>query len=118
MNIEIQRPELEVLIHQRMQNGGFRSVEDVLMHALTIASVLESGDEPTGAGPVTAMQTCPLKEINLEPERYPLPVRDVILCGRGYSTRTSSPSCGAPDPNQRLWLLFRVLLSSSFTSVR
>ena len=34
MKVEIQRPELEALIMQRMKNGGFQSVEDVLMQAL------------------------------------------------------------------------------------
>ncbi len=79
MNIEINQPELEHLILQRMKNGGFHSVEDVLMHDLTIAAAAESFDEPTGAGLVAAMQACPLKDIDIEPERYPMPVRDVTF---------------------------------------
>ncbi len=34
MAIEIHEPELEALILQRMERGGFRSVEDVLKAAL------------------------------------------------------------------------------------
>jgi hypothetical protein len=61
-----------------MKNGAFRSVEDVLMHDLTVAAA-ESSDEPTGADLVAAMQACPLKEIDLEPARYPMLVRDVTF---------------------------------------
>ncbi len=47
MNIEIHKPELEALILQQMQNGAFRSIEDVLLHALTLASVsAPSNDHP------------------------------------------------------------------------
>jgi hypothetical protein len=34
MTIEIQRPELEALIRERMESGAFQNVEDVLMQAL------------------------------------------------------------------------------------
>lgn len=34
MMIEIQQPELEALIHERMMSGAFRSVEEVLIQAL------------------------------------------------------------------------------------
>jgi hypothetical protein len=34
MMIEIQKPELEALIHERMQSGQFADIEDVLMQAL------------------------------------------------------------------------------------
>jgi hypothetical protein len=37
MTIEIQKPELEALIRQRMQNGTFQSVEDILIDALKSA---------------------------------------------------------------------------------
>jgi hypothetical protein len=60
-----------------MKSGGFGSVEDVLMHDLIVAAAAESNDEPTGAALVAAMQACPVKDINIEPERYPMPVRDV-----------------------------------------
>jgi hypothetical protein len=77
MNIEIHQPELENLIRQRMNSGVFQSVEDVLLHDLTIAAAAEANDKQTGADLVAAMQACPIKDINLEPERYPMSVRDV-----------------------------------------
>ena len=47
MNIEIQKPELEALILERMKSGGFQSVEDVLMQALKSAPpATESSDQP------------------------------------------------------------------------
>lgn len=33
MTIEIHRPELEALIRERMNSGGFHDVEDVIMQA-------------------------------------------------------------------------------------
>jgi len=33
MTIEIHRPELEALIRERMNSGGFYDVEDVIMQA-------------------------------------------------------------------------------------
>lgn len=34
-------------------------------------------DELTVAALVEAMQACPMKDVDLEPARYPMPVRDV-----------------------------------------
>ena len=34
MNIEITRPEIESLIHQRLQSGAFRDAQDVILRAL------------------------------------------------------------------------------------
>ena len=79
MNIEIHQPVLENLIQQRMRSGAFQSIEDALIHALTVAAAAELNDESTGAGLVSAMQACPLKDVDLEPERYPMPVRDVTF---------------------------------------
>jgi hypothetical protein len=45
MTIEIHQPELENLIQQRMKSGAFRSIEDVLMYALTVATAADSGDK-------------------------------------------------------------------------
>jgi hypothetical protein len=77
MTIEIHQPELENLIHQRMKSGAYQSVEDFLLHALNAPTVTQTGDELTGAALVAAMQACPVKDIDLEPARYPMPVRDV-----------------------------------------
>jgi hypothetical protein len=34
MNIEITRPEIESLINQRLQSGGFTDAQDVILRAL------------------------------------------------------------------------------------
>jgi hypothetical protein len=87
MTIEIQRPELEALILERMQLGAFPTVEDALLQALKSAP-LPSGQGaaasngtpgPTGADLVAAMQASPYKEIVLEPSRDRMPVRDVAF---------------------------------------
>ena len=83
MTIEIHRPELEALIMQRMKSGGFQSVEDALMHALETAPVHETRpaavQKRTGADLIAAIQRSPYRELEIEPERYRLPVRDVTL---------------------------------------
>ena len=84
MTIEIQRPELEALIRERMKSGAFQNVEDVLMQALKAAPVPAEKDagasdekaSATGAELVEAMQASPFKEIGLEPGRD-LPLRPV-----------------------------------------
>ncbi len=84
MTIEIQRPELEALINERMKTGAFKNVEDVLMQALTTSPVPDEKDagrsdeksSAMGAELVAAMQASPFKEIVLEPGRERMPVRD------------------------------------------
>jgi hypothetical protein len=87
MTIEIQKPELEALILERMRLGAFPTVEDALLQALK-SSPLPSGQGaavsngtpgPTGADLVAAMQASPYKDIALEPTRDRLPVRDVAF---------------------------------------
>jgi hypothetical protein len=86
MTIEIHRPELEVLIRERMKIGG-GDIEDVLMQALkSLPPAAEkdggfSDEKPaaTGADLVAAMQASPYKEIELEPTRGGMPVRDVVF---------------------------------------
>jgi antitoxin ParD1/3/4 len=53
MNIEINRPEIEALIQQRLRSGAFQSVEDVLLDALNSqgereAWLQENADEIRG----------------------------------------------------------------------
>ena len=75
MTIEISSPEVEALILQRMKNGAFSSPEDVILEALR-----SSKPEPrTGAALIAAMQASPHKDIEIEPSRGPMPVRDVSL---------------------------------------
>ena len=42
MTIEINRPEIEALIQQRLHSGGFESVEDVLFDALEMQGEREA----------------------------------------------------------------------------
>ncbi len=42
MTIQINRPEIEALIQQRLHSGGFESVEDVLFDALEIQGEREA----------------------------------------------------------------------------
>ncbi len=84
MTIEIHRPELEALILQRMKSGGFDNVEDVLMQALKASPTVQEPpgkprDKRTGADLIAALQASPDRELEIEPARYPLPVRDVVL---------------------------------------
>jgi hypothetical protein len=85
MTIEIHKPELEALIREWMDTGAFPTVEDALMQALK-SSPRPSGQEAnasnrtpalTGTDLVAAMQASPYKELDLEPTRNRLPVRDV-----------------------------------------
>ncbi|MGA2038367.1 MAG: hypothetical protein ABSH42_03745 [Bryobacteraceae bacterium] len=43
MNIEITRPEIESLIHQRLQSGAFTDAQDVILQARYDAAYLELG---------------------------------------------------------------------------
>jgi hypothetical protein len=87
MTIEIQKPELEALILERMQKGQFASVEDALMQALQssplppapVAAPAHRECYSTGADLVAAMQMSPYKEIVLQPTRVLMPVRDVAF---------------------------------------
>lgn len=83
MTIEIHSPKLEALIMQRMKTGGFRNVEDTLMQALETAPIPETkpltAKKRTGADLIAAIQRSPFRELEIEPERYRMPVRDVIL---------------------------------------
>jgi Arc/MetJ-type ribon-helix-helix transcriptional regulator len=75
MTIEISEPEVEALILQRMESGAFSSPEDVILHALRASKP----EARTGAALIAAMQASPHKEIEIEPSRGPMPVRDVCL---------------------------------------
>jgi hypothetical protein len=80
----IHRPELEALILERMKIGGFQNVEDVLMQALETSPVTDvkpaaAANDRTGADLIAAMQSSPYRDIEIEPARYPMPVRDVAF---------------------------------------
>jgi len=75
MTIEITKPEVEALIQQRIQSGAFAGAEDVILHALRFSNP----GHPTGADLVAATQASPYREIDIEPTRDRLPVRDVTF---------------------------------------
>ncbi len=84
MAIEIHRPELEALILERMKLGGFQNVEDALMQALETSPVTDAKPATaakgrTGADLIAAIQSSPFREIEIEPARYRMPVRDVTF---------------------------------------
>lgn len=87
MMIEVQKPELEALIRERMGSGAFQNVEDVLIQALRSAPpsawnpANQRVNEPSrmGADLVAAMQDSPFKEISLESEGERVPVREVAF---------------------------------------
>jgi hypothetical protein len=85
MNIEIHQPELEALILQRMASGRFQNIEDVLIEALKAEPSPASASAPqrskrTGLDLLEVMQAMPYKdEIDIEPSRPHMPVRDVLL---------------------------------------
>ena len=59
--------------------------------------------DPTGEALIAAMQASPHRDIEIEPKRAPMPVREVVLWQVGFSTRMSFRSCAAPNPNARCW---------------
>jgi hypothetical protein len=87
MMIEIEKPELDALILQRMQLGEFRTVEDALLQALQSSPLptrsgsagLNRKPVRTGAELVAAMQAMPYQDVDIAPSRPHLPVRDITL---------------------------------------
>ena len=82
MNIEIHDPELERQVQEAMISGSFRDFEEMLTKALGALSKsvsARSREHRSGAALVEAMQASPYKEIELEPQRYRLPVREVNI---------------------------------------
>lgn len=75
MTIEITKPEVEALIQQRLRSGAFESAEDVILHALRSAEP----ERRTGADLIHALQASPYRDIDLEPSRDRLSVRDAAL---------------------------------------
>ncbi|HMC63212.1 MAG TPA: hypothetical protein VKJ01_28715 [Candidatus Solibacter sp.] len=80
--IEIQRPELEALIRERMNSGAFQNVEDVIMHALKASAAAEASAAatPRPAGRKSLAQLfadSPFKGLDIDFEREPGYGRDV-----------------------------------------
>ena len=80
--IEIQEPELEALIMERLYAGQFENVEQAVMDALKTApppkrpNLTDSGRK--GSEIITAFQRCPVKEFDFEPERLYSPISDPV----------------------------------------
>jgi Arc/MetJ-type ribon-helix-helix transcriptional regulator len=71
MTIEIQQPELEALIQQRMASGRFGSVEEVLMAALKLAPEPEER-RPAGRKSLAQLfAESPFRGMNMEFPRDP-----------------------------------------------
>lgn len=85
MIIEIHRPELEQLIHERMASGAFSNVEEVLLHALRPVEKAEPEAKEQAKSPLTgralieAMQRSPYKEIDLTPESIYPDISDALF---------------------------------------
>ena len=82
MTIEVHQPELEALIQTRLDTGVFKSVEDLLIQALKSSPLPTHAQEAprlTGTDLIAAMQASPYKEIDLEPSRPHMAVRDIAF---------------------------------------
>ena len=71
-------PEQEAFIQQRISIGRFATADDALREAVALLEDQENSGA-TGADLIAAMQASPYKEIDLEPSRSHLPVREVTL---------------------------------------
>jgi len=72
VTIEINKPELEALIQERLQSGAFRNVEDVLMHALNADETgLKAPSAIENKTLVQLFAESPFKGMSLDFERFP-----------------------------------------------
>lgn len=71
MTIEINKPELEALIHERLQAGKFPTVEDMLLDALRTEDLKEtSASHRSGRKSLARLfAESPLKGLDLQFER-------------------------------------------------
>ena len=90
MTIEIHKPELERRMREGIQSGQFHDVDELLTKALDALFEKEAErgrelDAPSAQGThsgavlVEAMQASPYRDIDLQPQRDRLPVRDTVL---------------------------------------
>jgi hypothetical protein len=81
MTIQITRPEVEALINQRLQGGGFKDAEDVILQALK-ASPPKPVRTPQPDAPAAKdieELFAPLQGLNLDFSRNPSTGRPVDL---------------------------------------
>jgi hypothetical protein len=76
MTIQITRPEVEVLINERLQSGGFKDAEDVILQALQA-----SPPRPSTTTPAKDIEElfAPLRGLDLDFSRNPSTGRPVDL---------------------------------------
>jgi hypothetical protein len=80
MTIEIHTPELESLILERMRMGGFHNLEDALKTGPVAGPTPPTElKNRSGADLIAAMQLSPYREIEIEPARHQMPVRDIAF---------------------------------------
>ncbi len=68
MTIQITKPEVEALINQRLQTGGFKDADDVVWQALQSAPPQKAAPTPESARPAKDMveRFAPLRGMNLD----------------------------------------------------
>ena len=84
MMIEIHSPEVEAIIHQRMNAGGFRNAEEVVIQALKSFSVAKTPtavpSRPESRKSLAQLfADSPFKGLDIDFEREPDYGRDVTL---------------------------------------
>ena len=57
MTIQITRPEIEALINHRLQRGGFKDAEDVILQALRSSETAPRGVEEERAAAIERLKT-------------------------------------------------------------
>jgi len=79
MTIQINKPEVEALINERLQSGAFKDAEDVILHALqsSTSAALESDDVAPAKDIVELF--APLRGLDLDFSRNPSTGRPVEL---------------------------------------
>ena len=68
MTIQITKPEVEALINQRLQSGGFKDAEDVVWQALRSSPAEATAAPPRNAQPAKNMVElfAPLRGLNID----------------------------------------------------
>jgi hypothetical protein len=85
MTIQINKPEVEALINQRLQSGAFKDAEDVILQALKSSSAAEAPATITPRRPAGRKSLAqlfadsPFKGLDIDFERDPDYGRDVAL---------------------------------------
>lgn len=81
MTIQITKPEVEALINQRLQAGGFKDAEDVILQALQSSPPKPQTTPQSEVPPEKDIEElfAPLRGLNIEFSRNPSTGRPVDL---------------------------------------